>query len=152
MKKLAIVLLLVLLICIPARAKSLSAWLWGDDESLGARVGYKLTDSVEAGVSFVWWPNDESPRVFGAYGVYHFPELVSFNNPLMLDFLPDNISGRPYLGAKVDLNRTSNSTFVSPIAGIVFQEVLFIEYQFRAFGDQNIEGADNIIFGLRIKF
>jgi len=149
MKKL--ILLLVLLLSVPAQA-NISSWIWGDSEAVSARFGIPVTENNEAGLSFLWWPDDSEPKVLGLYGVHYFANSVPFRNPLILDFLPETFEGRPYIGAKLDVNFDTDDTAIGPVAGIIFEDVLFLEYQFQNF-EQGSSSVDNkIVFGLRIKF
>jgi len=151
MKK-VIVLLVLLCLCLPARA-SMYSWIWADDnQATGVRLGADLNEKVEAGISALFWPDDTDPHVWGVYGKYSYPDLVQIPNPVLAEWLPDMISGTPYIGAKFDLNLQTEENTVGPIAGIVFNDVLFMEYQYQSFQPQTTAVNSKIIFGLRIKF
>ncbi len=154
MKKVGVVLL-VLLLSLPVQG-SISTWIWGDDEAVGARIGTQITENNEAGLSMLVWPGDSDRDAeliaLGLYGVYRFPQTAEFRNPLILDFLPETIEGRPYIGGKFDINLDTNKSSVAPVAGIVFQDILFLEYQFQSFSPDSASVSSKVVFGLRIKF
>jgi len=151
MRKLLFVVAVVLLLSLPVRGQ-VSTWAWGDDEAVGARVGRKITENNEAGLSMLWWPDDTEPRVLGLYGIHHLGNTVEIRNPLILDFLPETIEARPYVGAKVDLHLDNKKTSVGPVAGILFEDILFLEYQYQSFEPNTTSATSKIIFGLRINF
>lgn len=150
MKKLVMTALVVLCLCLPVQA-DIYSWIWGDDDAIGARIGTDISESIEIGASALWFPDQESPRIWGMYGIYHLPEIVQFPNPIILDFLPDTIGGRPYFGGKLDIDFDIDKARVSLIAGIVFEDILFIEYNFESI-DSNAYNDSKILFGLRIRF
>ncbi len=158
MKKLMMMVAVVLLLCLPAQGKIYS-WLWADNDALGVRIGTDLEkigvdidEKIEVGISALWYPDQDSPKMWGIYGIYHLPEIVQFRNPLVLDFLPEEIGGRPYFGGKVEIDFDIDKSSVSPIAGIVFEDIFFIEYQFDSFDRQRNGDSKAIWFGLRIKW
>ena len=155
MKNLNVVVMSVLLLCLLAGCSednSMSAWAWGDSGAIGARVGTKVTENNEAGLSMVWWPDDSEPRVLGLYGVHHFPDPVEFRNPLMLDFLPETLEARAYIGGKLDVNLDTDDTSIGPVAGVIFEDILFIEYRFQSFSQNTNSVSSEVLLGLRIEF
>lgn len=136
-----IVLVVVLLLCLSS-CTSTSAWIWGDDGAVGARVGTNVTENNEAGLSMLWWPEDVDPEVMGLYAIHHFPVPVEFRNPLIVDFLPEILEGRAYLGGKLDVDFGTDETTVGPIAGVIFENTLFFETSL----------DKPVLFGLRFKF
>jgi len=154
MKKLMqIVLVVVLLLCLPGCiSNSTSAWAWGDEGAIGARVGTKVTENNEAGLSMLCWPDDDEPRVLGLYGVHHFAEPVEFRNPLMLEFLPETLEAKTYIGGKLDVNLDTDSSSVGPIAGVIFEDIIFLEYQFQSFDQGSSSVSSKILFGVRAEF
>lgn len=150
-KRLIFVVAVVLLLCLPVRG-SMSTWLWGDDEAVGARIGTKVTENNEAGLSMLWWPDEQEPEVLGFYGIHHSATSVEIRNPLMLEFAPETINGRPYIGAKMDIHLDNNKTSMGPVAGIMFEDILFLEYQYQSFSQGSVSPSSKIIFGLRIEF
>lgn len=143
------VALILLTLSLPAQAK-ISNWLWGDSDALGVRVGIDLGENIEVGVSSLWLPDRERPVSWGIYGLFHLPE-IEVPNPIVMDFLPETISGRPYFGAKIDFDFVVDQSMTSPVAGIVFNDLLFFEYQFSSI-DRTSIGESKILFGLRILF
>ena len=150
MKKLILAVVLVLCLCLPAQG-DIYSWVWGDNDALGARVGTEISENIEVGLSALWWPDREMPEIWGAYAVYHLPEVVQFPNPIALEFLPKEIGGRPYFGGKVEIDSELDQSSFSPIAGVIFADILFVEYQFESI-DRTAKGESKIIFGLRISF
>lgn len=120
---------------------NVSGWVWSDD-GVGVRVGTKVSENNEAGLSMLHRSGDNEPRVVGLYGVHHFPEPVKFRNPLIVDFLPETLEGTAYLGGRLDVDLEMGETSMEPIAGIIFEDTLFFE-----------TSLDRpVLFGLRIKF
>lgn len=155
MKKLIVVLMLCVLVVggCSQNETDVYSWVWGDDDAIGARVGTNVGDSnnVEVGLSALWWPDRERPEIWGMYGIYSFPEILEVPNPIVMEFLPETISGRPYLGGKVDIDFSGDKSRASPIAGIVFEDIFFIEYQFDSI-DRDIANDSKLIFGIRIDY
>lgn len=149
-KKRIVLVVLVLLLCVPAQA-DIYSWVFGDSDAIGIRIGTDVSENVEVGLSALWWPDIEKPEIWGVYGIYHLPEIVQFPNPIALDFLPETIGGRPYFGGKVDIDSELDQGGFSFISGIVFNDILFLEYQMEAI-DRNSYNESKIIFGLRISF
>lgn len=150
MKRLLTAVALVLFLCLPVQA-GIYSWIWADSDAIGVRVGTDVAENVEVGLSTLWLPDQEKPEFWGVYAIYHLPECVKFSNPIVLDFLPETIRGCPYFGGKVDMDFNLNRSKISPIAGIVFADVIFVEYQFESI-DRTAINESKIIFGLRIKF
>lgn len=155
MKKTFGMFIVLILLAGVASAKNLSAWLLGDGDSLMARVGYNTTVNTEVGLESCWFKLDDSPQVWGAYGLYKFTDIIQIPNPLPLEWLPKTLNGTPYIGMQVGLNLNSKGTFVGPVAGITIQDILVIEYQYTNF-DWQLEnsGVDShkIMMGFLFKF
>ncbi|MHC4207357.1 MAG: hypothetical protein ACYSTT_22100 [Planctomycetota bacterium] len=158
MKRIIVFLVLVLALAVPARAE-LSAWLLTDNEVVGARVGY-VNNNIEVGGLSYWWYDTEPmepPQVFGAYGAYHFPDLIEVANPIPVDWLPATLHASPYLGMQIGINcDREKRDFIGPIAGLLLQDLLVIEYQYREYSDA-LEaalgsGEHVVMAGIRIKF
>jgi len=115
------------------------------------RVGVKDDSPIEVGLSALWLPDREEPEIWGIYALYHLPEIVNVPNPIVVDFLPEIITGTPYLGGKLDIDFDDEVTDISPVAGILLMDVLFIEYQFE-YIDRESRQESKVLFGLRIKF
>ena len=113
-----------------------SFWAYGDDDALGVRLGTEMAENVEVGISSVWWPeSDNDTQLYGAYALLHMPgETVS-----------------TYIGAQTPLNNTYYDQ-VAPVAGVVFDEIFFMEYQYRNWDAKDAQEEDKIIFGVRFKF
>ena len=143
-----IVLVVVLLLCL----SGCTGWLW-EDEGVGMRLGGRITENNEIGASAILWEEDCEPRVFGAYVIRHIPDPnVPFRNPLMLDFLPEVFQAKAYFGGKLDYNLDLNDTSLGPLAGIIIEDIFFVEYQYQSF-DQGASAVNNkILFGIRTEF
>jgi len=157
------VLLIVLLVAGTCQAKDFALWTYGEDDLVGARVGCMIDDNVEFGVLSLWYPQDEAPNILGAYSCYHFDEPVMIDNPIPLEWLPEIFEAKPYIGAQVsiDFRKLIGETdgmrrsMVGPIAGIIVQEVLVVEYSYSAFGDALgtvLNDQHKISIGFRIPF
>jgi len=156
--------MIVMLLCATTvQASDFTAWLYGEDDLVGLRLGKMVDDNVEIGILSQWYAQDEAPNILGAYGCFHFDEPVEIANPIPIEWLPEVFEAKPYLGAQVsiDFRKLIGETdgmrrsMVGPIAGIVVQEVLVIEYSYSAFSD-NLDNVldDNhsITIGLRMQF
>lgn len=151
-KKVMLAVVLVLVFCMPVQAQNISTWIFGDSDAIGARVGFDIIDpNIEVGISALWLPDIERPIAYGIYAIYHLPEILEIPNPISLGFLPERISGHPYFGGKYDWDERFEQSAVSPIAGFVLADILFIEYQFESF-DRTQIGESKLIMGIRIEF
>jgi len=149
MKKFILVTMLtVLLLCVPVQAQKFSTWLWNDDDATGARIGYFTTDTIEVGVSASWLSGDGEPVTMGFFGLYHLEEVIKIPNPILLEFLPEEISGTPYVGARIDFDLDTNQSTFSPVTGIMFEKVFFFEYRYKSI----VGVKDGMFIGFRIPF
>jgi len=158
MKKILIaILLLVFATSVQASDPNLSltTWIFGNDENIGARVGYEVSENAEVGVVSYWWPEEDAPQVWGIYGIYFFPDLIEIRNPIPVSFLPETFEGKGYSGMQVGVNFDNDASFASPLAGVLFNEIFFLEYQYRAY-DNKLEETLNdehiFMIGLRFKW
>lgn len=115
--------------------ESSSMWAFGDDDALGIRLGTEVAENVEVGISSMWWPEDDGDtQLYGAYALYYLPE--------------DAVN--TYIGVQTPLN--NNYDQIAPVAGVVFDEVFFLEYQYKNWGDKEAQEEDKIVFGIRLRF
>lgn len=148
MKKVILtVVLAVLLLCVPVKAQDLTTWLWNDEEATGARIGY-CWDNIEAGVSAMWLTDENNPKTMGVFAVRRFLDLIKLPNPVTLDFLPEEILGTPYIGARIDFDLDTNQSDLSPITGVLFEEIFFVENRWSDFSG----APKGLYFGLRLLF
>ena len=156
-------MLLIVMLClavnVQASEKKLRAWVFGDNDVVAARLGYAVTEEIEAGISSYWMGVDGErfgpPQTFAVYGLYQWQEPVMIPNPISFDWLPEELEGKPYLGAQIGVNLDNDGTFAGPIAGIEIQDIVFMEYQFRAFDnmlEEELNDSHKLVFGLRFKF
>jgi len=96
-------------------------------------------------------PDIESPVVYGIYAILHLPDILELPNPFTLDFLPETIIGHPYFGGKVDWDEKFERGGFSPVAGLIFADILFLEYQFESF-DRIAINESKIIAGIRFEY
>jgi len=115
------------------------------------RIGVQDELPIEVGLSALWLPDREEPEIWGLYALYHLPEIVNLPNPIVVDFLPETITATPYLGGKLDINFDYKAADISPVAGLMLNKVLFIEYQFESIDRESYQES-KLIFGLRIEF
>ena len=133
MKKVAI--LMCLLAISLAGCGQNSFWAFGDDDALAIRLGTEMAENVEVGVSSMWWEDNGDSQIYGAYALYHIPgETIS-----------------TYVGAQTSLNNTYYDR-ISPIVGVVFDEIFFTEYQYKNWESKESQEEDKIVFGVRLKF
>ncbi len=144
MKKLIIVLAM-LLFCTQAYAADFAVWVWGD-EATSVRLGYLIDPNTEVGMSASWWNDETEPQVIGLFGIRYLPEVLQIPNPIVLDWLPETLKGRPYLGARIERSLRVDTTIFSPLAGIDI-DPFFIEHRFNTFGSMS-----TTVIGVRFKF
>lgn len=149
-----VVFALVLSMAGCVEAKNLSAWLLGDTDSLMARVGYNTTTNTEVGLEAAWFELDGTPGNAGIYGIYKWPDLITVPNPLPFDFLPKEVTGKVYGGVQMGIDILNRGTFVGPIAGMIIQDIIIVEYQYISadFKLGQIDGEQKIILGMRFEF
>jgi len=154
MKKLLIVMLVFCLGGV-AQGKDWSTWTFSDGDAICGRMGYRLSENVEAGASMYWLPPSDGPRIWGVYGLYEWPDIITVPNPINFDFLPDELNAQTYLGAQLAVDIDSGDIFGGPIAGLVFQDILFLEYQLGLVDgkfDYDLDDEHKIVAGLKIRF
>jgi hypothetical protein len=154
-----IIIFLMLVVCFVGTARAdLAAWLLADNEVVGARIGY-VKDNVEVGGLSYWWYGDQPPappQVFGAYGIYHFPDVVEVNNPLPVSWLPKTLKASPYLGMQIGVStKAEKRDYIGPIVGVRFHN-LVAEYQWRNYSDAlatQLGSSEHVLMaGIRIQF
>lgn len=134
-----------------------NAWIFdAGQDIIGFRLGVPVTENNEVGISTLLWTgnsqHDMDIVAYGLYGLHHFPYETEFRNPLIADFLPETLTGRLYIGAKLDVNQYTNESAVAPVAGIVFEDILFLEYQFESFNEDAGATSSQVVFGIHIPF
>lgn len=142
MKQVAILMCLLAISLAGCNSSQMTTWVWDDNDAIGVRAGTFLTENNEAGLSAKWRDEDSELQTLGLYAVHHFPDLVEFRNPLMVDFLPETFSGSAYFGGKIDHNMDMNTSEADLIAGVIVEDVVFFEYS---------QNGDSLV-GLRFKF
>lgn len=154
MKKLLLKILIVLLMAGVSQAKNWNAWLIGDNDSVTARLGYDVNANIEFGGELTWLDKDSMCGTTGIYGIYKFPDAVQIPNPIPLDFLPKTLTASPYLGAQVGIDILNRGSFVGPVAGVVIQNVLTIEWQYLGanFQFDPVDNEQRILLGLNFRF
>jgi hypothetical protein len=115
--------------------ESSSLWAFGDDDALGVRLGTEVAENVEVGVSSMWWPeSDNDTQLYGGYALYHQPGDTTST----------------YIGVQTPLN--NNYDQIAPVAGVVFDEIFFLEYQYKNWDEKEAQEEDKIVFGVRFRF
>jgi hypothetical protein len=154
MKKWLTTICAIVLMAGVAQAKDFNAWLLGDSDSLTARLGYDITPNVEVGGEVAWLNLDEVPGNAGIYGIYKFPDAVNVPNPLPLEWLPKTLMAMPYLGMQVGVDILNKGTFVGPIAGLVIQDIIVVEYEYLMTDFQlgQMNNEHRVSMGLCIRF
>lgn len=127
MKKLLLALIILIFSCTAAYG-NFTFWALGDSsgEALTVRVGYEK-DNIEVGGSFSSYEINTHPEVYGVYGLYNF-EQIDVNCPIDLEFLPDTLRAKPYLGAQASININEHSSYAGLIAGFWVQDIIIFEY------------------------
>lgn len=122
-----IVLVMVSVFLLVAGCTDTTVSLWDErDGGLGGRIGVAI-ENTEVGASFLYWPDgeNEDAEVFGAYGLYKFPDMVEIPLPIQADFLPETIMATPYFGGRIEIDGRNSQL----IAGVEIANTLFMEYQ-----------------------
>ena len=153
MKTLISIAVLVLVLCLQGcsgNANDVTVWASGD-EATSIRLGYFVEENTEIGISSTWWDSDDAdPKVVGLYGLRYGPELIRLANPIVLDWLPETISGCPYIGAKLDRNLNLRTTSLSPVFGFCFNDIFVVEHQLKTFEDGGT--VSKTTAGVRFRF
>ncbi len=152
MKKQLVLVALALLLLLPGCAEdTMRTWVWGSNEVVGARVGSLVTENNEAGIMLEKQIEDCELVTGGAYAIHYFPE-AEFGNPLSFEFLPRIIRGRPFMGGELSIDPDANTSVVSPLVGIIFEESFFLDYQPQAYEAGTRTTGDRVRFGFWFKF
>ena len=138
----SLILIVALLLCVMGTARA-EMTLWGmyDRDTAGVRIGY-AHDQIEVGLFGAWRPDPKQPpNIFGAYSLYEFG-AIEVVNPIPLDWLPEKLTGKPYLGGyvTVDLADEGRKILGGPMAGVLIQDVLAIELRYQLVNG-SLEGA-----------
>lgn len=164
MKSFLMSILIVALLAVGVQADGLNVWLGGDsqsagtsvDRSLAARVGYRFGEGepYEIGVGCLWWPSEQMgpPSTYTIYGLYQVGLPIIVPNPIKLDWLPETLTAQPYIGAQVGLDFYNGGVMTGPIAGLIIEKIIVIEYQYQRFTEALANDLDNehkLFFGLR---
>jgi hypothetical protein len=111
------------------------------------------------GLSYWWYNSTEPPQVFGAYGIYHFPDILDVDNPISVPWLPATIKGSGYMGLQIGVNTDETKRdFIGPVAGMLLGDpgLLVLEYQYRNYTDtleaQLGNGEHVVMLGIRVTF
>ena len=152
--------------CATAKADGLNVWLGADSDSvstqpersLTARVGYRFGagDPYEVGVAAIWLPSSEVrvPQTWTIYGLYQVGLPVIIENPLPLEWLPKTFQAQSYIGAQVGLDFYNNGVITGPVAGLVIEKILVVEYQYQYFTERLAndlrDNEHKLFFGLKI--
>ena len=152
MKRILLTITVMLLVAAPTFASDFCIWTLADSDSITGRVGYALNDNIEGGVESTWRNDSDEPgQIWGVFGVYKAPELIKFDQIFSNDWIPSLI-GTPYVGASMSVdfaNESGDRTLVGPLAGIILQDILIVEY-FYMFPSDDLGGLLDEGYVLRI--
>ena len=160
------VILIVLAMSLPVFANGLNVWLYGDTDfaadgnsnnsrTLSARLGYHWAD-CEIGASISWYPDEQVqiPQTYTVYGLYNGLPAVDVPNPIPVEWLPDKFNAKPYFGAQVGLDVNNNGVITGPIAGLIVQDLIVVEYQYQRLTERlgtQLDNEHKVLLGLKIK-
>uniref|UniRef100_A0A6M3JQA0 Outer membrane protein beta-barrel domain-containing protein n=1 Tax=viral metagenome TaxID=1070528 RepID=A0A6M3JQA0_9ZZZZ len=167
MKK--VMMLIVLMLSATAWAGNLNVWLYGveniivdsdSQEALGLRVGLTVGEekNLEIGIASEFYVGDNGtdlPQVWSAYGLYYLPNDITVPQPIPLDWLPTELTARPYLGAQVGMDFDADGVISGPLAGVIIQKVFFAEYRYANYSGQlgnTLDDEHKLLFGLKWNF
>ena len=154
MKTLWIVLIVALvgLITSVASASDFCLWTLADSDNVVGRVGYALGENIEGGIEYTLNTHSDKPgSIWGVFGVYKAPEAIEFNRIFSNDWIPALI-GTPYAGVSMSVDfdsQNENRTRVGPIAGVILQDILVVEYFYQFISD-DLDAFLNDEYVLRI--
>lgn len=121
-----------------------TAWLIGDYNQTGVRVGYAWETFEVFGSSYWWlWETEDVPQVYGLGFIYDFPGEIDISHIPILGNLSSEISIASYIGFQGAIELRDNEEergYLGPIAGIVLQKFLFDEV------DDEIETGTEVQF------
>lgn len=143
--------LVMLIVTSVASAGDFCIWSLADSDSVIGRVGYKLGDNIEAGIESAWRHDSERPgQLWALFGAYKAPDAIKVGRLLPFDWLPE-LTATPYVGASVgvDLENEDERTVAGPLAGLIIQDILVIEY-FYGFVSDDLDAYMNDGYKLRI--
>ena len=166
MKITSFVILIVLAMSLPVFANGLNVWLYGDTDfvsegnsnnsrTLSARLGYHWAD-YEIGGSISWYPDEQVqiPQTYTAYGLYNGVPTIDVPNFIPVEWLPATLNAKPYFGAQVGLDVNNNGVITGPIAGLIIQDLIVIEYQYQRFTERlgtQLDSEHKVLLGLKIR-
>lgn len=121
-----------------ANASDFCLWTLADSDNVTMRLGYGLGDNIEGGVEYTLNTHSDKPgSIWGVFGVYKAPEAIQFNQIFSNDWIP-SLVGTPYAGCSLSVDfdsQNNNRTRVGPIAGIILQDILVVEYFYQFISD-----------------
>ena len=156
-KKLMAAVACVLAFAAVTSASDFDFWALADSDSVLIRLGLPVSDNVVAGVESAWRHDSERPgQLWALYGIYTHPDPIEFDNILPFDWMPA-LSAHPYIGASigVDLENEDERTVAGPLAGLIVQDILVIEYAYQYVSDHleaYMSDRYRLRVGLRIPF
>jgi len=154
-----LILFVILAFCQATYAEGLTTWLFGgagtgETNEVFARVGYEK-GPLEVGAMVCFWPNYDPPTTYGVYAIGKLKDAVQIPNPIPLEWLPETFTASPYIGGQVSVEIQNRGSMVGPVAGVIVQDVLTIEYQYRNYGEalgEILADEHRVMFGLRYAF
>ena len=136
-RKLTVVAIVLLMTAVTS-ASDFCLWTLADSENVTMRLGYGLGDNIEGGVEYTLNTHSDKPgSIWGVFGVYKAPEAIDFSRIFSNDFMPGLI-GTPYAGCSLSVDfdsQNDNRTRVGPIAGVIVQDILVVEYFYQFISD-----------------
>ena len=151
MKTIMSIIVCVLLMAVATSAADVDFWALADSDSVLLRLGLPVSDNVVAGIESAWRHDSERPgQLWALYGIYTHPDPIEFDNILPFDWLP-TLSANAYIGASigVDLENEDERTVAGPLAGLIVQDILVIEYTYQYVSD-HLEAYMSDRYRLRI--
>ena len=112
------------------RDRNIRMWV-ASNESTMIRGGYLVDPNTEFGGQISC--NDGEPRTIAVYAIRHEPNFIQIPNPFAgVEGWPEIIEGNPYWGARIFRDLDLKTSGFSPLAGIRFEGLFFIEGQLNA--------------------
>lgn len=146
------VTMILLLVAATCSASDFCVWTLADSDSIVGRVGYRLGENIEAGIESTWNTDSGKPGQFwGLFGIYQAQEAIDFDKIFANDWIP-NLVGTPYCGVSMSIDFDSQNdkrTVVGPIAGIILEDLLVVEWMY-AFVSDNMDNYLDDEYRLRI--
>ena len=169
------VLIVALLLCLvgvaraeeqntPEPDKAVTLWLSGNspayqNTNLSAMLGLK-DKNAEAGVALecrMYSEGDtstdtQSDLALGPYAVHHFPDVLDVNMPFNVPWLPEKLTGNPFVGLSYVMDIKGKGAAMTPFAGIRLLDLFALTGKYSFYHGVQAENEFQLGLSLQWKF